>query len=194
MYGQYIAAINAEIQRNARKGMAFHPSKRRLEQKEAVINWVEGWESNFDLDVCFHVPKEMRVIQNGNGHEWLQKQLSAYFNIVEKELFKSIPVRQRQKLSRFIVLEHANSVGWHAHALIATPDNCKQAQVCDVMRDIWERRVGQYCKDEFRQRLFWIRKSEFGYLNYCLKYVIENNDNANAVNKGIIDLENTSRN
>lgn len=192
MHNQYLSALNAEIRRNEARRLAFATSQKVLEQKDAWVDWVEGWTTNFDLDVCWHVPNEMRAAQQGYGHEWLQKQLSSYFKQVELQLFKSIPQRQRPKLERFVVLEHEDGVGWHAHALIATPEQCKQAHVQEVLRDTWEKRVGQFCKEEFKQRLFWIRKAEVGYLSYCLKRAIDvgNNDNS----KGIFDYKNTARN
>jgi hypothetical protein len=191
MHNQYLAALHAEIQKNAQRRLAFASSQQVVEQKAAWVEWVEGWEANFDLDVCWHVPREMRVAQDGYGHEWLQKQLSAYFKQVELQIFQSIPVRQRPKLERFVVLEFEDGVGWHAHALIATPEQCKKADLEEILRTTWERRVGLFCRDEFKSKLFWIRKAGPGYLGYCLKSAVDVGYNDQS--KGVFDYKNTVR-
>lgn len=192
MHNQYLTALNAEIRKNAVRRLALGSDSKKIEHKAAWVDWVEGWTTNFDLNVCWHVPKQMRAAQEGYGHEWLQKQLSAYFKQVELQIFSNIPKRQRPKLERFVVLEYTDGVGWHAHALIATPENVKQAQLQEILRDTWESRVGQYCTDDFKKRLFWIDKAKHGYLSYCLKHAIHLEDSDNF--KGIFDHTNTARN
>ena len=52
------------------------------------------------------------------------------------------------------MLEFEDGVGWHAHALITVPEQCKQAVLQELLRDTCVKRVGQSCQEEVKQRLF----------------------------------------
>ena len=164
------------------------PKKR---QKVAWDNWLYSTGYDWRVACCWHVPQSMRNEQSGHSKEWLERQMSAYLNTLDKQIYAHIPVSKRPRLPRFIVLERSAGVGWHAHGLMENPPHLTRDEFTVLLSQVWEKRVSNYCDDIFDQRLFWCEERDRDYAKYSIKNAIElEGYNVDGVN-GYIDLKNT---
>ena len=163
----------------------------KTRQKVAWDNWLYTTGYDWRVACCWHVPQSMRNEQSGHSKEWLARQLSAYFNTLDKRIYKKIPVSKRPRLPRFIVLERSAGVGWHAHGLMENPPHLSRDELTALLADTWENRVGRYCDGIFDRHLFWCEQRDRNYAQYSIKSAIElEGYNVDGVN-GYIDLKNT---
>ena len=163
----------------------------KTRQKVAWDNWLYTTGYDWRVACCWHVPQNMRNEQSGHSKEWLERQMSAYLNTLEKQIYAHIPVSKRPRLPRFIVLERSAGVGWHAHGLMENPPHLSRHELTALLADTWENRVGRYCDGIFDQRLFWCEERDRDYAKYSIKSAIElEGYNVDGVN-GYIDLRNT---
>lgn len=163
----------------------------KARQKVAWDNWLYTTGYDWRVACCWHVPQSMRNEQSGHSKEWLERQMSAYLNTLDKQIYAHIPVSKRPRLPRFIVLERSAGVGWHAHGLMENPPHLSRHELTALLADTWENRVGRYCDGIFDQRLFWCEERDRDYAKYSIKSAIElEGYNVDGVN-GYIDLRNT---
>ena len=163
----------------------------KTRQKVAWDNWLYTTGYDWRVACCWHVPQSMRNEQSGHSKEWLERQMSAYLNTLDKQIYAHIPVSKRPRLPRFIVLERSAGVGWHAHGLMENPPHLSRHELTALLADTWENRVGRYCDGIFDQRLFWCEERDRDYAKYSIKSAIElEGYNVDGVN-GYIDLRNT---
>lgn len=109
-----------------------------------------------------------------------------YFNLLDKRTFKA---RQKRgyRIRRFITLEHAASVGWHVHGILATPSHVSRSDLIELTKTTW-----LYCIDGERvglpkTRLAWCEPIEDRYAQYSTKQSFGPLQHA----KGTIDILNT---
>ena len=190
---EFIKQLIKDIGLNARRMSGLSRSQRRHKSKQAVVDWVNSWDAEWDLACCWHAGENMRDVQAGWGADWLQRHLSAYFNKLHQHVFSRVPHNQRPQLPRFITLEYSHRVGWHAHGIMATPSHMTREQFSAVLRKQWLKHAGWGCAEEFKERMFWAEPIKGAYTHYALKSAINLHDDAQQYFRGFIDLHNTHR-
>lgn len=189
----FINKLIEEIRLNEKRTIGLSRKDWKVAAVQATVDWINSWEANWDLACCWHAGAPLRDTQEGWSADWLQRQLSAYFNKLNKQVFKDIKKKERPNIARFITIEYTASVGWHAHGILATPEHMSQDAFRQVMRDLWISHIGAGCCDKFKHRLFWCDEIRGAYKHYALKSAIERHDDNQKRQKAIIDLGNTYR-
>lgn len=193
MDGELVRRIMEEMQGNARKRWAIPAPVAKTRLRKAHAAWMEEWVGGWDLAACLHVPNSMRAAQAGWGWEWLQRHVAIYFKTVDACVFNTRNGKDVSSVKRFIVYEHADGVGWHAHILLATPDHISRDDYVLLLRNKWQRRVQRFCDGIFDEHLFYCEPVRGRYMDYCLKHAIETEDRSTAQKKAVIDYDNSSR-
>jgi len=165
----------------------------RAQAQRAWVDWMIGLDANFDLACCWHASQYLRIEQWGWDEQWLKRHLSAYFNKVSKRVFSNVPVKQRSNIARFITLEHADGVGWHAHGVLSKPKHVTEEEFIEIMRSLWIDQMGGYRVGRLRDRLFDCKQIEGNYQQYALKSATDKDEHLNRVLRGTWDEHNTRR-
>ena len=188
-----IKSALAQIRLNARRTIALPPTEMREKSRQAVVDWINSWDADWDVACCWHTSKTLRKLQNGHDEQWLQRQLSAYFSKLIKRVYTHIPHKHRPHISRFITLEHNDYVGWHAHGVIATPSHMSQDQFIAILEELWVEQAGVGSTEAFKRHLCWFQPLTGNYKHYMLKSAINLHDDLPENFRGFIDLHNTRR-
>ena len=189
----FIKKLIEEISINQKRTIGLSRKDWKEAATQATVDWINSWEANWDLACCWHAGATLRNEQQGWTADWLQRQLSAYFNKLQKQVFKNMSKADRPKIARFITLEYTDNVGWHAHGIMATPDHMRKDEFSEILRDLWISHIGAGCCQKFKQRLFWCDEIRGAYKHYALKSAIQRHDDNQKMQKAIIDLGNTYR-
>lgn len=176
-----------------RRTVALCPSEYRSNATEAIVEWVNSWDTALDVACCWHAAKHIRNQQRGNSETWFQNQLTTYFKAVLAVVYKNIPDRKRPTIARFITLEHTDGVGWHAHGLLSKPAHMSLEEFSKVLREAWGKQMEHCEHDALGGRIFWCEERSSGYLSYILKSASEKDGLRFGELKGLIDLKNTRR-
>ena len=188
-----IKQINEEIRANHGRTIGLSRQEWKRTALQATVDWINSWNANWDLACCWHAGAPLRGAQEGWSADWLQRQLSAYFNKVRKEVFKDITKADRPNIARFITLEYTASVGWHAHGIMATPEHMAQDAFRQLLKTLWISHVGEGVSDDFQERLFWCDEIRGAYKHYALKSAIEWHGDNQTIKTAFIDDKNTYR-
>ena len=187
----FINQLIEDIRFNARRTIGLSRREWRGTAIQATVDWINSWEADWDLACCWHAGENMRDVQAGWAADWLQRQLSAYFNKLQKVVFKHIRCKDRPNIARFITLEYSARVGWHAHGIMETPKHMTRDEFSEIMRELWIEHIGDGCTKEFKAHLFWCDEIRGAYKHYALKAAIERHDDAHRQPNAFIDLSNT---
>lgn len=159
--------------------------------------FVMSQELNFDISICWHVPNRMRRAELGclidadsvgwTAH-WLQKKLRHYLNKLDRRVLKSAHRDKHIKIWRFVTLENADGVGWHAHALMATPQGHDRRTIINWATWMWINELGDEYENSFVPYLVQASETQGNYLGYISKTLGRATDDM----VGTIDLVNTA--
>lgn len=193
--GEYLHELQSTINRMADKSRLqslINRCEDKLRMKHVLANTIAGWVDNWDVDVTLLVPQS-NVAYSSQTH--LSKFLNGYFKSLDAIVYGHIPRRQRPKIARFVVNEFADGVGWHCHAVIATPVGFDRTHLDQIMRKTWFERIGVNDNPKFDPSRFYCSQTHNDrYISYSLKHAIEM-DNINFdLSKGVIDLYNSTYN
>lgn len=138
--------------------------------KQAYETWLEAEKVEWDLAISLHAPNQLRVAERGFDEYWLQKKLMHYFNVLDRRLFKTKHRRHQIRMQRLVVLGHAESVGWHAHVCIVTPQHIQQDKLAAAMHLLWLKHmnVKNTANTAFKDKLFWAEPISGNYQSYTL--------------------------
>ena len=150
-------------------------------------SWGAAKSVDWDLCVTLNVPDRLRVIEDGWDDRWLEIELKKYFSDVDRAVFGPALHRKGNHVLRWVVLEWAQGVDWHAHALLKTPDSFSRDDYLQLLKMKWLKRRSRFCTEQFKPFLFHsqIRKGDFFY------YTIKNVFGRAFKNRGAFDAENS---
>jgi hypothetical protein len=157
-----------------------------LELRAAYIKWVKQYRDTLDVCATLHTPIAMKAAENGWDSDFLQKQLWRYFNNLDRRVFKAAHRNRAVRLYRWVTLEKSETVGWHAHISISTPDNFTQAEFIDLAKTLWLKQIARYTNPKFKSRLSVIEPIEGEFFRYSVKSIRGTKEDSN----GVLDLEN----
>ena len=162
-------------------------TKARLKSlKEAADDWVSATGIDWDIAACWHLP--LSDIDGGveQAELHISRKLRLYFNKLDRRVFKA-QHKKGFRVRRFITLEHAASVGWHVHGILATPSHVDQRQFITEVQQVWLH-CAQHDKIGLpRTNLAWCEAIRDSYARYTTK----NSFGATQFARGAIDLHNT---
>ena len=169
-------------------------SKLRSEWQEWLLSSRHGW----DVGICLHVPNSLRVAENGWDERWLQRRLSRFFNQLDRRIHKAAHRNRGVRVARCVALERTDLVGWHAHAMLATPTGWQHEDFIQLMRKLWHEDLGSYRACRFENQLFWAEPISNNYGSYSTKHcassakpIYSQSGISNGWVDGMIDLQNT---
>ncbi len=190
---QFYRDLVEKIRFNKRRTIDVSRSERREKSRDAVVDWINSWEANWDMACCWHVSERLRARERGYSETWLQRSLSVYFTKLHKRVFAHLPSRQRPQIPRFITLEHSDGVGWHAHGVMQTPSHMTEYEFSDVLRSTWLEHASWGCAEDFKQHMCWFEPITGNYQHYALKNAINLHDDLPQNYRGFIDDKNSHR-
>ena len=156
--------------------------------RAANETWIAGQRHQFDVVICLHMPNSLRSKERGWDDAWLQEKLRRYLNQLDRKVLKSAHRRRKEKIPRFVVLEHSPVVGWHVHAMLASSSTgLSPERLCQIIKLTWLRSLGVHGKGQFKEHLVWAQPHGGGYANYITKRLSASSDKYRSV-----DLVNTS--
>ena len=141
--------------------------------REAVRNWLKG--EQWDIAASFLVPKRLMVhleLKCIRADEvTLSRELTYCFNRLDRKVFGSAHRRKKIRVPRFVALERTDKVGWHAHALLRTPEHITPYQLSSKLGRLWLHQLGKFGVGTFEDRLYWAEPVKADYFNYSTKHV-----------------------
>ena len=160
-----------------------HTQRTKIQQKR----WLDEHAEGLTLCVCWHVPNAMKNYYRGHDAHWLSKELTRYFNNVDRRIFKAAHRNRGERLRRIVTLERDDNVGWHAHALVATAPSRDDQETRQILRDEWIKHTKRFATGKFDKYLFYGEVDRGETLGYITKHTHNNDDDT----KGFIDTRNT---
>ena len=156
-----------------RQSALLHRSPSRAAIKQSLADSIGDWNCTWDIDLALTLPSN-HPASHAPNHKALSAFLVGYFSRVEADIFSHQSRRQRSKLIRYVVLEHADGVGWHSHAIIASPAHLDVTTTNNVMRRHWYKSVGTIRNKNYDpNRLYWSDIHQHDYIAYSLKHAIQ---------------------
>lgn len=146
-------------------------------RNRAIRDDVRSWlkPQNVDLAVGMHLPRllqgEFRRLRIGDDQISFSQQLRHCFNRFDQRIYRGRHRRQNMRVSRLIFLEHQESVGWHAHILIRSPDDLGPIQTSAILNRLWHQRVRNYTTKDFGDKLYWSEPLLGNYFEYATKFL-----------------------
>lgn len=164
----------------------YYTSARISSLKAAADSWLDASNVNWDIAACWHLPLSDLNCDIEQAEITVGTKMRRYFNLLDRRIFKAQHKRGR-RVQRFITLEHAKSVGWHVHGILATPPHVLRDHLIELAEVTWldclsNQRVGLP-----KTRLAWCEPIEDRYPQYSTKQSFGPLHNA----KGSIDYLNT---
>jgi hypothetical protein len=171
----------------------------RKEQRTAWLTHVGSQDLQFDISICWHAPNRLLQAELGSlvdadrvgwSAHWLQRKLKHYLNKLDRKVLKSAHRDKHIKIWRLVTLEYTEGVGWHAHALMATPKGHEQQKIINWATWMWVAELGDAYQNSFVPYLVQASATEDKrkYLNYITKTLAHGDDDK----VGTIDLVNTA--
>jgi hypothetical protein len=150
-------------------------------------SWGAAKSVDWDLCVTLNVPNRLRVIENGLDDRWLEVELKKYFTDVDRAVFGPAQQRKGNHVLRWVGLEWAQGVEWHAHMLLKTPQSFSRDDYLQLLKLKWHKRRARFCTEDFKPFLFHaqVRKGDFS------KYSIKNAFGRAYKDCGTFDAENS---
>ena len=153
----------------------------------AYLRWLGGHSKHWNINVCWHVPEAMRRYYGGYNADWLAKELTRYFNKVDRRIYKAAYTNRGLRLQRIITLEYDDAVGWHAHGILECALGMDEEQTLTLLQKMWRQHTARFSKAKFEKHEFWGETDNGFYLPYILKRV----HRQNKTTLGILDTKNT---
>ena len=152
----------------------------------AQHSWLSERSSLWNVAACWHVPDAMRAHYKGYDAHWLSKELTRYFNAVDRRIFKAAHKNRGARLPRIITLEHDDAVGWHAHGLLDCAEGMNEDETIGILDPLWKRHTERFATGKFEKHISYFSYDNGNYLGYCLKRLGRQDDT-----QGILDTRNT---
>lgn len=159
-------------QKSVRHGRLQMATKQEKAQRKAFTQWIGNQSHNWDLAVCWHLPTSFKTTHHADNAAGFSKGLTHYFNGVDRQVFGAANRLQHIRIPRFLTLEYADGVGWHAHGILASKSTgLTLVQLrCLLERQWFKQLKGYYC-GSFAKRLFWAEPNGGLYINYISKSI-----------------------
>lgn len=154
---------------------------------EAHLAWLGERSKLWNVVMTWHVPNAMRRHYGGYDALWLGKELTRYFNKVDRRIYKAGLKNRGMRLPRIITLECDENVGWHAHGILDYAPGKNEDETIQILSKLWLSHTSRFATDKFEKHLV-IGQYDNGY---GLPYIIKRIDRQNEKVKGILDLNNT---
>jgi hypothetical protein len=151
-----------------------------------LADWAQNTGVKWDICATLHVAEAKRKAAQGWTADWLSAELRHYFNRLDRHIFKSAHRRHGARFNRLITLELSEGVGWHAHALLQTPEGMQQTAFISLADQLWQAQQGRYAAAHFQSRLSVIEPLHGNFAYYMIKSVHDGADNS----RGVLDLRN----
>lgn len=168
-----------------------------IDQKSQWIAYVKSLGLKFDITICWHAPNRLLRAELGGlvdadsvgwSAHWLQKRLKHCLNKLDRRVLKSAHRNKHIKIWRLVTTEYAEGVGWHAHALMATPPGHAQKKIIDWASWMWLHELGGEFENDFLPYLVRAEPTKGDYLSYITKTLGSHIDDG----VGTVDLVNTA--
>ena len=164
----------------------YYTSTRIKSLKSAADSWVDTLDVKWDIAACWHLPLSDLIGDIDQVEIAVGKKMRRYFNLLDRRTFKARHKRG-YRIQRFITLEHAASVGWHVHGILATPTHLSREDLIELTKTTWLDCVDGERVSLPKTRLAWCEPIEDRYAQYTTKQSFGPLQNA----KGTIDVLNT---
>jgi len=155
--------------------------------KIAYARWLGQETEQWKICVCWHAPDAMRRYYRGYTEDWLAKELTRYFNKVDRRIFKAAHKNRGIRLQRVITLEHDDNVGWHAHGIVECAQNMDEAQTYALLETLWLEHTNRFSTGKFEKHLFWSEPDQ----GYHLPYIVKRLHTESKATPGVLDTRNT---
>ncbi len=137
--------------------------------KNEVRNWLKP--QYFDLAIGMHLPRriqsEFQRLRIGDDQISFSLELRHCLNRFDRRIYRGRHRRQNMRVPRLVFLEHQESVGWHAHILIRSPDDFAPA----ILNRLWHQQVRNYTTKDFGDKLYWSEPLLGNYFEYATKFL-----------------------
>ena len=154
---------------------------------EAQFRWLEKHSKDWNIAACWHIPNSMRTYYKGYDADWLAKELTRYFNRVDRRICKAAYKNRGIRLQRIVTLEYDENVGWHAHGLLECALGMNEDETIAILDKLWREKTVRFATEKFEKHLSYFGYDNGRYLQYCLKRLNRHDDKA----LGILDTRNT---
>ena len=167
----------------------YYTSQRLKLLKEAADKWVQDTGIKWDVAAMWNIPNGH--IQGSIDHVEIEigKRLRRYFNLLDRGIYKARS-KSGHRVQRFITIEHAHSVGWHVHGILATPLHVAHQDFIDITKTTWLQCLANNRVGMPQSNLAWCDTIKNRYPQYTTKQSFGSQHTA----RGTIDLMNTSFN
>lgn len=155
--------------------------------KNAQTEWLKERSKYWNICAALHVPNAMRKHYFGYDEHWLAKELTRYFNKVDRHIYKAAHKNRGMRLQRIITLEYSENVGWHAHGIFDCAEGYNEDETIEILKRYWQKQTERFAIQKFEQRLDYFEYDRGNYIDYILKNVRLNEEGA----VGILDTKNT---
>lgn len=139
----------------------------QVREREMLLAWIASTGISLDLAFSVHIPEALRWKERGWDDIWLSCKLRPYFADLDRLAMKSYA----PAIPRVVVLHHSQSVGWHAHFQMQTPQNWSQVDFASFAYNHWRRSLGAYRNCKFEQSLLWSEPVVAGHMPYMLGHL-----------------------
>lgn len=168
--------------------LILNKSSQKQALKQSLAEAILDWDCTWDINLSLVVPKGNPAYSSSTH---LSKFLHGYFKAIEAIVFKGVPRRNRRSITKVVVLEHADGIGWHCHVIIASPENTSTDELNRIMQHEWFKRIGIYDNAKFNPERFYHSTCHHDkFVAYSLKHAIDTNNHNLELAKGIIDAYN----
>jgi len=169
---QQVPAIHTVAQReqNGREQMAW--PEHRIFIRDAVRDWLR--QGGGDLPATMHLPRRVQAAFGrfcSNDEMSLSKELRHCLNRFDRKVHRAQYRRHGIRVSRLVVLEHQQTVGWHAHLLLKSPPELGAFRTSTMLSSLWHEQVGEFATCDFDDRLYWAGPLTGDYFSYATKYL-----------------------
>lgn len=167
-----IAAYSSLGVANGKRRLRLPRSSKRKELVDAHIAWLTDQQNNWDLAVSLHLPFHLSHTKDALPTLIIEKHLGTFFRRVEKRVFsRTERIRLRKKLGRLIVLEDADSVGFHLHMAMLLPIQMNLTQFVEILKDLWIKFWAGQRLAFPHEHAVWAEAITGEYVSYSLKNI-----------------------
>lgn len=143
----------------------------RANHRQVMRQWLYDQAADFDVAVCLCFPAEMKQVESGYDDRWAQLHISRFFNRIDRRLFKNEHKRKGKRIERLVVLEHAPTVGWHAHIALPCPSGWTSVSFANLLRREWFDEIKRHARGLNIETYCWVKPIEGHYADYTLKWI-----------------------
>ncbi len=167
----------------------YYTSQRLKLLKDAADQWVRNTGISWDIAAMWNLPNGDVPGGIDNVEIEVGKRLRRYFNLLDRRIYKARS-KSGCRVQRFITIEHAHSVGWHVHGILATPPHMDRQVVINIAKKTWLDCLANSRVGLPKSKLAWCDTIQNRYPQYTTKQSFGSQHNA----RGTIDLMNTNFN